>query len=288
MNRQESFSKRIWRLFSPALLYVLVTFMVELVFMTVVMMRNIDLTQYPSYEEMMVAYQKLVLQYQYEMSMIAAAAVIPLLINMLRRDREMEMAEGTLKAYEKPDPLSYIGVAVMGLSSCILANSLLHISGIYTLLEGEAVTQSTASVWGGKLFFEIIGLGVLASFSEELAFRALTLRRMELIYGTKMAVIWSSLVFALIHGSTIQGIYALCVGLMAGFLYVRYRNLIAPTIFHMSANILSVLQNETRFLDRFFESTAGLVGVCIVSALAFLVYFYLTLTRVEGKELPQE
>ncbi len=285
MINKDTSGKKISSIFMPFIIYYLVTFIAETIFMTALMSQHPEILRMGNYEEMLTASAELAIKYRYEMLLIASAAVLPVMTRMLRDEKQKELAEGTYVSYEKPDPLSYINVAVLGVAGSIFLNCLIHISGIYTLLEGEEVTEAVAQIWDGKLFLELLGVGVLSAAVEEITFRGLVLHRFERFVDTRWALIGSSFIFSLAHGSSIQGIYAFGVGILAGLLYLRFRTVLAPFIFHMSANILSVLQNESHFLDGIVGSSAGIAVVCAGSAVVFMIYFYLIISRVEVKPL---
>ena len=283
MNNNRNPGKIISSILMPFIVYYLITFFVDTVFMTVLMVRHPEILNISDYEEMFNAATELTMKYRYEMLIIASAAVLPVMVRMLRDERLKDMAEGSYVLYEKPDPLAYINVAVLGISGGILLNCLIHISGIYTLLEGEEVVSSAARTWNGNLILELLSVGILSPAVEEITFRGLILHRFEKYVDARWALLGSAFIFSLAHGSSIQGMYAFAIGALAGFLYLRFRNVLAPFVLHVAVNITAVLQNEAHFLDAFTETTAGLTIICAASAALFMTYFYLVLTGVEAK-----
>ena len=59
-----------------------------------------------------------------------------------------------------------------------------------------------------------------------------------------VAAIISSLIFGIYHGNWIQAPYAMIIGLVCVFVYEKYKSIAAPIVFHMSANLFSVLISE--------------------------------------------
>lgn len=102
-------------------------------------------------------------------------------------------------------------------------------------------SQSTQMLTAGGVVMTIIKSVILAPIAEELAFRGLTFRRMELYTSFWPAAVVSSLLFALYHMNLLQGIYAFPFGLMLCLVYRVFRNIIAAIIMHAAANAFTVL-----------------------------------------------
>lgn len=123
--------------------------------------------------------------------------------------------------------------AVMNLAlSCIM-----QILGIYRMFSNETQSQ----LLSGLLFCQFLGPGLLNPIAEELLFRGLTYSRMKKCMPRMSAVFLNSLLFAAYHGNPIQMIYALPMGLILITLYERENTLLMPVMFHIGANITTIL-----------------------------------------------
>ena len=90
----------------------------------------------------------------------------------------------------------------------------------------------------------------------------------------RQAAFLSALLFGLYHGSVVQGVYAFFLGLGAAWLLQRFGTLLAPWLFHMAANLISVLlehfSGQLAFLNLlpvFLAETGialGLAAVCFL------------------------
>ena len=101
---------------------------------------------------------------------------------------------------------------------------------------GIYLTESTLETvmqipWYAALIFTVL----LAPVFEELVFRKLIIDRVS-VYGEKLAILFSAILFAFFHSSVQQFFYALFAGLVFGYLYVRTRRLIYPYILHALLN----------------------------------------------------
>ena len=85
---------------------------------------------------------------------------------------------------------------------------------------------------------------VAAAVLEELLYRGLIYNRIKNTCGVLISAIISSLIFGAAHWNPIQFIYGFIAGMVMCYVYEKYRNLWAPIILHMSANLTSVLVQE--------------------------------------------
>lgn len=106
-----------------------------------------------------------------------------------------------------------------------------------TLFSGGAATNDVAELAMETNLLRIIPFVVLSPLLEELIFRKQVLDR-TVQYGERPAIVFSALVFALIHGNLFQFFYAFGHGLLFGYIYVRTRRLRYTVILHMMVNFL--------------------------------------------------
>ncbi len=86
---------------------------------------------------------------------------------------------------------------------------------------------------------------VLAPVMEEIVFRGLLLNRMMVKVGVQRAVIFSSLLFGLLHGEAFLG--ATLFGIVMCLLYLHSESLWAPTLVHIANNGIAVLISVYHF-----------------------------------------
>ena len=109
------------------------------------------------------------------------------------------------------------------------------------------VLERVANLFGLSLMGEIssasaesktISMFLYASFlgpvSEEIIFRGLVLKSLQK-YGKVLAIIVSAVLFGAYHGNFVQGIFAMCIGLLLGFVATEY-SLIWSIVLHIVNN----------------------------------------------------
>ena len=78
---------------------------------------------------------------------------------------------------------------------------------------------------------------VIAPIAEEFVYRKLIIDRLH-VHGEKVAILFSSLIFSLVHGNFFQVFYAFLNGCILGFIYTRTGRLRYTIAFHMATNFL--------------------------------------------------
>ena len=98
--------------------------------------------------------------------------------------------------------------------------------------------------WGG--FTALLAFVLVAPVTEELLFRGWLMQDLKTRYGTRPALIWSSVVFGLAHVGLPQAVpYAVIGGLVLGAVALRTRSTLASIAMHAGVNALPLLAPTT-------------------------------------------
>ena len=81
---------------------------------------------------------------------------------------------------------------------------------------------------------------LVAPFMEELLFRGVLLRKARR-FGDRTAVVFTAVMFGLMHGNLNQFLYAVVIGLVLGYLAVRTNRILYNVLLHMTVNSFSML-----------------------------------------------
>lgn len=81
---------------------------------------------------------------------------------------------------------------------------------------------------------------LVAPFMEELLFRGVLLRKARR-FGDRTAVVFTAVMFGLMHGNLNQFLYAVVIGLVLGYLAVRTNRILYNVLLHMAVNSFSML-----------------------------------------------
>ena len=91
------------------------------------------------------------------------------------------------------------------------------------------------------IIIEIISSGIIGPILEELVFRGIVYNKLKEFNKPMVAIILTSVVFALFHSDIINSIYAFGVSFILIYLYEKYKTLKAPIIMHIALNITIIL-----------------------------------------------
>lgn len=164
---------------------------------------------------------------------LTAVIVIPVAVWMCQKD-------GTELKPEKINRKSIL----LGIC-CVAGGAVLNVLWS-TVLNGFHVqkvfsNQTQEQLLSSAVCLQVLGLGVLVPVAEELIFRALIYCRLRRGFGAALAVFFSALLFAVYHGNPIQMLYAFPMAVILALLFEKSRSVIFPILFHMGANLITVL-----------------------------------------------
>ena len=167
---------------------------------------------------------------------------------------------------------SYVGALLGNLAGELAAEAfnLQLTDGVYALMENNIL----------MLFFVTV---ILAPICEEWFFRKLLIDRTR-VYGEKLAVLVSALLFAFYHTNIYQFFYTFFIGLVFGYVYLRTGKMVVTALMHAVFNlfvglisaevlrvsdVMSLLEAET-VDEQIAALEANPVGIGIFFVYAFL------------------
>jgi len=97
--------------------------------------------------------------------------------------------------------------------------------------------------WGGVS--ALLALVLVAPVTEELLFRGWLLQDLKAQYGERRALVWSSVLFGLVHIEPAAVLYAMLGGLVLGAVALRTKSTLASIAMHAGVNALPLLLPAT-------------------------------------------
>ncbi len=197
----------------------------------------------------------------------AIGGAIPMLIVGVQNNSLINITEKREKAW--PVQIVLIFFAIMGLQ--MLTN--IAMTPIISFLESSTGVSFTAanevatshSVSSSMMLYSII----IAPIIEELVYRGVLLRTLE-TYGKWFAIIISALVFGLMHGNAVQFPVAFIIGLLFGYLALKYSiglSIILHILNNLSVEIIgriSAFSENIGVLINFSVLIAGIVTIFLM------------------------
>ena len=136
------------------------------------------------------------------------------------------------------NPLRLAEFAVFGTAVNVLISvALSYIPLPEEIIESFEITYSGLN--GSNLPIEILAVVIAGPLVEEILFRGIAMTRLGPTFGAAAAVILSSLLFGLAHGTPIAVGYAFLLGILLALIFLRYRSILPCIVFHIFFNFTS-------------------------------------------------
>ena len=147
----------------------------------------------------------------------------------------------------KIPPRFYFNSVIMGAATSFaiaLILGLIALSGI--LPDSWVSTQNDAysDVTAASSLLKFLSVGLTGPLVEELLFRGLILGTLKENMHPWLAISLSAILFGVVHATPIGIIYATFLGLLMGWLFVRFNSVLPAIVFHMAYNCTVAYSGE--------------------------------------------
>ncbi len=177
------------------------------------------------------------------------------------------------RSKKKMRPLVFLGfLAVFMMVQLLSSVASVGMEGLfqlfgYTMADSAAVATGPSSTLSMFLY-----VGIAGPVAEELIYRGFVMRRLEK-YGSFFAILFSSLLFGIMHGNLAQIFFAAAAGLIFGYLAMEY-SIVWSILLHILNNLV-FSDLLSRFTEGLPEAAAnlisyGIMGIFTVIACVFL------------------
>lgn len=266
--------KDLWRLIYPVIIYFAVAFIVQFAAVRVIAsaaVANGTITAAgKSTAELQEELNSLINRYSLHLTALTNVVLTPIYILLLMGDEKKRRNSLGIR-YTAPG-IKRLGVVfVLGMSAAVSVNVIVSLSQIARF--SPKYQQVSEVIYSGGLFMEIVSAVIAAPILEELFFRGMIYKRLRDMINVKAAVVISALFFGAFHGNLVQFVYAFIIGLMLAYVYEKFKTIWAPVIFHVGANLISVLITE--FMPQSMNNAAVILGAMLISmVLTFVLLKY--------------
>ena len=147
------------------------------------------------------------------------------------------------------------------LGSLVVGFGICGISGLWIMLAEqlpslqksvEAINAGAENIAGGNAFGTFMIAVIAAPVVEEILFRGIVLRSMRKFAPAWAAILISSVLFGVYHLNIVQAAYATFMGIAAGILYEKKKNLLFPILVHFANNLITMLQGFAPSMQHLF------------------------------------
>lgn len=262
--------KDLWRLIYPVAIYFAVAFVVQFAAVRIIASAAVAngtiVTAGKSTAELQEELNSLISRYSLHLTALTNVVLIPIYAIFLRVDEKKRRTSLGVR-YAKPGIKRLVMVFVLGMSAAVSVNVIVSISQIARF--SPKYQEVSEVIYSGGLFMEIVSAVIAAPILEELFFRGMIYKRLRDMVNVKAAVIISALFFGAFHGNLVQFVYAFIIGLMLAYVYEKFKTIWAPVVFHVGANLISVLVTE--FMKNSMNSAAVILWAMLISMVLTVV-----------------
>ena len=110
---------------------------------------------------------------------------------------------------------------------------------------------------------QVLASCVVVPVAEELLFRGIVLKRVALFAGETIGIIYSALLFGLIHVNLVQFIYAALLGALLAVIVVKTKRISLAVLGHATANLIAILRTASGVLDFSYQPTLAGIGFSV-------------------------
>ena len=225
----KKFLKTLWGVVWPLGLYIILSLVVELVYALILVFHQYYETGILDIDEALSVITSQTLTTTGVVNLIA----ITIFAFVIRSDMRTHPDAASKTSLRK-----VIGAVLAAIGACIAGNLVLESIGI---MDDDTSFQLVNEVISNSaLWIQIVVAVILAPLVEELLFRGIIYRRIDIAYGFWPAALISSLFFGLLHGNLTQGVYAFFLGMVFAYAYHKTGRLTIPVVMHVIANFVSL------------------------------------------------
>lgn len=288
--QQRSIGRQIWDIIGPIVVNYAVTFLVQMIIVGIYYVKHIEEIAVLSgtQDEVMQQAAEIiygVLDYSVEIAGFSALFSIPVLLWMMKRDKQKEQLANIMVNQKAPlSKYAFIfGISIpfsLGLNNLILFLNLAQYS--------EAYQEAAESFYEPSLVIQILCLGIVSPIVEELIFRGLIFKRLRRgSMSVKQAIVLSGLMFGFYHGNLVQTVYGSLAGILLAYLYEKYGSIKAPILAHICMNIVAIILTEAEVFVWMFQNILRM-GIITVMCAAIASTMFLFIQKIEEKPLKND
>lgn len=152
----------------------------------------------------------------------------------------LPMKDGLVKrcVFKKIPFKNNIYIIILGIGVVIL-NSILI--GVLTNIFPSYKEVSNLLAESQNSVYKLLIVVILAPIFEEIFYRGVIFGFLRKNFNLVIAIIVQALVFSIMHGNIVQGIYTFIMGSIAALIYIHYESLYGSILFHIIYNLFGVV-----------------------------------------------
>ena len=184
----------------------------------------------------------------------------PIFYVMVRKLPDSEKKESKSLSVGKMILLFFMSYAILYVVNFLTTILLMIIAAI----KGSEIMNPIANVVGtSNWIWSLIFAGILSPIVEEMLFRGIMLNKIRM-YGAKVAIITTAILFGLFHANFSQFFYAVALGLVFAYVTLKTGTIKYSIILHIAVNMVGSVIMPAIVGDGSNIQLVGLVGIILI------------------------
>jgi membrane protease YdiL (CAAX protease family) len=205
------------------------------------------------------------------------AIVLTLFLFLFLRDRRKSVALET-----KVPRSAYLYAVAIGIFSSIFLYYAIVGFDLYRFFpDYQALADMIVP---SSLPLKLLAVGIAAPVVEELLFRGIFMGRLAKAIPAGAALVLQAVAFGIYHMNPLQSLYAFVLGLLLGYLYLKYKSILVCILCHAVINLIGSNYPAALF-DGIHPAVGFFVGLIGVAVLLFFVRKSGWVPRAESPEM---
>lgn len=142
--------------------------------------------------------------------------------------------------FNKMPPRFVLSVIIMGVATAytvVIALSGLELLNLIPESWVQVQNDTYEDVNNASPLLQLLSVGIIAPLLEEILFRGCMLGALKKEMHPWIAICLSALFFGLAHGTPLGIIYATALGIIMGWLFVKFNSILPSLLFHIAYNL---------------------------------------------------
>lgn len=178
-----------------------------------------------------------------EINIIIGALTVLILALFAKIQKDTLSKRASIRPYAGGFTFSLI---IMGVATCYaitLIMGLLEMAHVFPQEWIQTQNEAYQDVFAASPFMQFLSVGFIAPLVEEVLFRGCILGVLKKEMHPWIAIIISAVLFGVAHGTPIGILYATALGILMGWLAVKFNSIVPTLFFHMAYNCTSAYSN---------------------------------------------
>ena len=240
-TKKQSLLYKIWRVVYPLFLFLGIQFaasIVMIIYYAVTVMVP-SMSQGVVTADMSVQMMDWIIGQSLTLTLISDLAILPVFVFLYIRQIKGQR-RAAISSFKIAD---YVLVAALAVAADF---AITYILVGFNLVQYFPDYQNIMSgIMNSSFILQVIAVGIVAPIVEEFLMRGVILNRLLGYMRVIPALLIQAAMFGILHMNLLQGVYAGVLGLLMGYIYIKYGSLLMTILFHITLNTLSVVLPES-------------------------------------------